>query len=123
MPGPKWRDDLFRIVTMFRKATRRSAAPTWSDAAACRARRSTSDSTRCIAAGLVVAADVGASTGGRPASLFALNRNRGVLLLADIGATAMRNAVCDLRGKVLTEIDHDIDIADGPDADPRPGQP
>ena len=68
-----------------------------------------------VAAGLVVAADVTA-TGGQPASLFALNRNRGVLLLADIGATAMRNAVCNLRGEVIIEIDHSIDIADGPDA-------
>jgi hypothetical protein len=56
-----------------------------------------------VAAGLVVAADVTA-TDGRPASLFALNRNRGVLLLADIGATAMRNAVCNLRGEVIIEI-------------------
>ena len=70
-----------------------------------------------------IAADVGSSTGGRPASLFALNRNRGVLLLADIGATAMRNAVCNLRGEVLTEIDHGIDIAAGPHTGTQPGQP
>jgi predicted NBD/HSP70 family sugar kinase len=44
-----------------------------------------------------------------------LNSNRGLLLLADVGATAMRNALCNLSGEVLAEIDHGIDIATGPD--------
>src|SRR6478609_1122469 len=105
--------DLFRIATMFRKGETLSRADVVQRSGLS---RSTANQRldALIAAGVVIAADVGSSTGGRPASLFALNRNRGVLLLADIGATAMRNAVCNLRGEVLTEIDQDIDIADGP---------
>ncbi len=67
-----------------------------------------------ITAGLVVSAEPATSTGGRPAALFAFNRARGVLLVADLGATAMRVALCDLGGTVLTEVEQQIDIADGP---------
>jgi predicted NBD/HSP70 family sugar kinase len=114
LPGRNGATDLFRIVAMFRNDATLSRADVVRRSGLS---RSTANQRldALVAAGLVVAADVGTSTGGRPASLFALNRNRGVLLLADIGATGMRNAVCDLRGKVLTEIDHGIDIAAGPD--------
>ena len=122
LPGRNGATDLFRIVAMFRNDATLSRADVVRRSGLS---RSTANQRldALVAAGLVVAADVGTSTGGRPASLFALNRNRGVLLLADIGATAMRNAVCDLRGKVLTEIDHGIDIAARPGRRPRPGQP
>jgi predicted NBD/HSP70 family sugar kinase len=56
----------------------------------------------------------GAPTGGRPASRFAFNHDLGVLLAADIGATGMRTAVCDLRGTVITERDRVLDVAEGP---------
>ncbi|UQX88272.1 ROK family protein [Jatrophihabitans telluris] len=67
-----------------------------------------------IAGGLVTTEEPASSTGGRPAGLFAFNRTRGVLLVADIGATAMRLALCDLSGSVLTEVEESIAISDGP---------
>ena len=67
-----------------------------------------------VAAHLVVAEESATSTGGRPAGLFAFNRHRGVLLVADIGATAMRIALCDLSGTVITETEEHIDISEGP---------
>lgn len=66
-----------------------------------------------LAARLLIS-ETGTSTGGRPADLIVFNRDRGVLLVADIGATAMRAALCDLGGTVLTEVEERTDIADGP---------
>jgi predicted NBD/HSP70 family sugar kinase len=67
-----------------------------------------------LAAALVVPSGEGSSTGGRPASRFAFNGDRGVLLVADIGATGMRVALCDLRGEVHDSLDRKIDVAGGP---------
>ena len=106
--------DLFRIATMFRTEATLSRADVVRRSGLSRSTANQRLDT-LVSAGLVVAADV-SSTGGRPASLFALNRNRGLLLLADIGATAMRNALCNLAGDVLAEIDHGIDIASGPES-------
>jgi predicted NBD/HSP70 family sugar kinase len=69
-----------------------------------------------LAAGLVVPSGEGAPTRGRPASQFTFNSERGVLLVADIGATGMRTALCNLRGAVTTERDRPIDVAEGPEA-------
>ncbi len=66
-------------------------------------------------AGLLASTDVGQSTGGRPPGLFEFNRYRGVLLVADVGATAMRIALCDLSGAVLGEHEVLNDVADGPE--------
>lgn len=68
-----------------------------------------------LAAALVVPSGEGAPTGGRPASRFAFNSDRGVLLVADIGATGMRTALCNLRGEVRHEREQRIDVAAGPD--------
>jgi predicted NBD/HSP70 family sugar kinase len=54
------------------------------------------------------------STKGRPAGSFAFNRSGGHFLVADIGATAMRIALCDLTGAVLDETDLPVDVTDGP---------
>lgn len=54
------------------------------------------------------------STKGRPAGSFAFNRSGGHFLVADIGATAMRIALCDLTGAVLDEADLPVDVTDGP---------
>jgi predicted NBD/HSP70 family sugar kinase len=67
-----------------------------------------------LAAALVVPSGEGAPTGGRPASRFTFHRDRGVLLVADIGATAMRTALCDLKGEVSAERERAIDVASGP---------
>ena len=67
-----------------------------------------------LAAALVAPSGEGSPTGGRPASRFEFNRDRGVLLVADIGATGMRCALCDLKGEVRAERERDIDVAAGP---------
>lgn len=54
------------------------------------------------------------STKGRPAGAFAFNRTGGHFLVADIGATAMRIALCDLTGAVLDETELPVDVTDGP---------
>jgi predicted NBD/HSP70 family sugar kinase len=68
-----------------------------------------------LAAGLVVPSGEDAPTRGRPASRFVFNSDRGVLLVADVGATGMRTAVCDLAGVILAERDRGIDVAAGPE--------
>ena len=65
---------------------------------------------------LVVPAGGSVSTGGRPPQMFAFNREAGVVLAADLGATHSRFAVTDLGGDVLTEGAEDIAIAEGPEA-------
>jgi predicted NBD/HSP70 family sugar kinase len=65
---------------------------------------------------LVVPAGGSVSTGGRPPQLFAFNRDAGVVLAADLGATHSRLAVTDLDGEVLVEDAEDIAIAEGPEA-------
>jgi predicted NBD/HSP70 family sugar kinase len=69
-----------------------------------------------LAHGLVEEVTGAASTGGRPPTTLALNRNAGLLLAADLGATHSRLAVSDLGGEPLAEVALDMDIADGPEA-------
>jgi predicted NBD/HSP70 family sugar kinase len=66
--------------------------------------------------GLVYEAGGSASTGGRPATVLALNRDAGVVLVADLGATHARVAISDLGGAPLAERASDLDIAVGPEA-------
>jgi predicted NBD/HSP70 family sugar kinase len=68
-----------------------------------------------LAQRLVIPAGASASTGGRPPKTFAFNRNAGVVLAADLGATHSRVAITDLGGDVMVETRTDIPIADGPD--------
>ena len=65
---------------------------------------------------LVVPAGGSVSTGGRPPQMFAFNRDAGVVLSADLGATHSRLAVTDLGGEVLVEGAEEIAISEGPDA-------
>lgn len=51
---------------------------------------------------------------GRPAATFRFNPGQGLLLVADIGASGMRLARCDLAGVVQRRVTEDINIADGP---------
>lgn len=55
------------------------------------------------------------STGGRPATRFALNASAGVVLVADLGATHCRVAAMDLAGVSMAETASDLLIAEGPD--------
>ena len=66
--------------------------------------------------GLVYEAGGSASTGGRPPMVLAFNREAGVVLVADLGATHARVAVSDLGGTPLAERAGDLDIALGPEA-------
>ena len=52
---------------------------------------------------------------GRPATRFRFDPSHGTLLVADIGASGMRLAVCDLAGVVSARADAACDIGDGPD--------
>lgn len=71
---------------------------------------------RLLDIGLLVPAGPDARTGGRPADRFCINRDRGVLLIADTGATGMRVALCDMVGEVLAENYVLLDIGEGPQA-------
>ncbi|MFI7586543.1 ROK family protein [Spongisporangium articulatum] len=67
-----------------------------------------------LSAGLLVQSAEGAPTRGRPAGRFAFHSERGVLLVADMGATAVRVGLCDLRGDVQAQTSVPIEITDGP---------
>jgi glucokinase-like ROK family protein len=68
-----------------------------------------------IAQRLVYEADEGPSTGGRPPRTFVFNKEAGVVLAADLGATHSRLAITDLAGEVLAEHAEDLEISDGPE--------
>ena len=68
-----------------------------------------------LEAALLVPDEDEAPTRGRPAGQFAFNSDLGVLLVADIGATAIRCALCDLRGTVRLERSQPADVASGPE--------
>ena len=69
-----------------------------------------------LATGLVVDAGGSVSTGGRPPAVLAFNRDAGVVLVGDLGATHARVAVSDLVGAPLAERAADLDIALGPES-------
>ncbi len=56
------------------------------------------------------------STGGRPATLIRFNESAGVVLVADLGATHSRLAVCDFGATPLITEPIEMDIGIGPDA-------
>jgi len=57
----------------------------------------------------------GISTGGRPPTVLAFNKDAGVVLAADLGATHCRLAVADLSGVPVAELFADLEISRGPD--------
>ncbi len=68
------------------------------------------------AAGLVAAAGLGPSTGGRAPRRLRLRAEAGLVIGVDCGATHMVVGVADLLGTVLARADEPIEVADGPDA-------
>lgn len=66
-------------------------------------------------AGLVYEGTLSGSTGGRPSRSLEFNAGAGVLLVAELGATAVNAALTNLGGDILEQHRDDIDIADGPD--------
>ena len=69
-----------------------------------------------LTAGLLIPAPEDARTRGRPAGQFVVNRERGVLLVADVGATGLHTGLCDLGGTVRVEREAVADVTTGPDA-------
>jgi predicted NBD/HSP70 family sugar kinase len=69
-----------------------------------------------LGAGLLVPATEDARTRGRPAGQFVVNCERGVLLVADVGATVLHTALCDLGGTVCAERQASADVAEGPES-------
>jgi predicted NBD/HSP70 family sugar kinase len=57
-----------------------------------------------------------ASTGGRPASLFALNPRARLVVGVDVGATHVLVELADLAGSSLGDARTDLDVAEGPEA-------
>ncbi len=70
--------------------------------------------TALFASNLITPIEGGESTGGRPSSRFVFNKNRGVLLTADIGASGFTVAVCDLAGTPLRSAAGVINVWEGP---------
>lgn len=68
-----------------------------------------------IAGQLVYEAGDGRSTDGRPPTMLVFNKEAGVVLAADLGATHARVAVTDLAGDAIAETAGELDIALGPD--------
>ncbi|HEX2075813.1 MAG TPA: ROK family protein [Geodermatophilus sp.] len=64
--------------------------------------------------GLVVERSFAPSTGGRPPSRLELNPD-GVVLIASLGATRARVAVCDLTGAVVLDSRADLVVGEGPE--------
>ena len=69
-----------------------------------------------ISQGLITEVGEAVSTGGRPPTMLGFNADSGVVLVADLGATHSRLAVCDLAAHPLAEASREIRISDGPKA-------
>lgn len=63
---------------------------------------------------LLVPLPVEASTGGRPAERFVLNPEIGNVLVADVGASGVRAALCDANAHIHAHRYVPIDVASGP---------
>ena len=67
------------------------------------------------AAGLLVHAGTGPSTGGRAPRQLRLRTEAGLVIGAGIGATGMTVGIADLAGRIIDHVVEPVDIADGPD--------
>jgi predicted NBD/HSP70 family sugar kinase len=65
--------------------------------------------------GLVVERSDAPSTGGRPPVRLEFNAGGGLVLVAALGASRTRVAICDLAGRELEGRDFAIDVEQGPD--------
>ncbi|MGH3096531.1 MAG: ROK family transcriptional regulator [Streptosporangiales bacterium] len=68
-----------------------------------------------IGRGVLVSLGTAASTGGRPAEVFALNPRGGLLLAADIGGSGFRAGLADLAGDIHDDVHERLDVQNGPD--------
>lgn len=65
-------------------------------------------------AGLLSPAAQEAWTGGRPADRFLIDGEGAFILVADMGASGLRVALCDIHANVVAERSEDFDITAGP---------
>lgn len=68
-----------------------------------------------MATGLICEVGDAPSAGGRRPAILGFNPDAGVILVADLGATHSRLAVCGLDGRPIAQIEEDIAINEGPD--------
>ena len=68
-----------------------------------------------VGAGLVVGSQGEVPTRGRPADRFHFNSTRGVVLVADVGASKMRIGLSDLDGRVRRETTAVLEVTEGPE--------
>jgi len=68
-----------------------------------------------VAAGYLNESGVEMAVRGRPSTVLAFNERHGIVLAADLGATHARAAVCDLAGRTLGEVTHELRISNGPE--------
>lgn len=66
-------------------------------------------------AGLILEIGDAPSTGGRPPSTLGFNADAGIVVVADLGASHSRLAVCGLDGLPIEQVTRDIAIDEGPD--------
>ena len=66
--------------------------------------------------GLLSAAGIASSSGGRPANRFVFNPRSRVIIGVDLGATHGTIGITDLNGAVIARTHHTLNIAVGPDA-------
>ena len=69
-----------------------------------------------VAAGLAVPTEGESTARGRPPGRFRFHHDRGVMLIADVGATSFRAALTDLLGEIRLVRSTAIDVGDGPGA-------
>ena len=67
-----------------------------------------------LAAGLLVPSADDRRDRGRPPERFGIDAERGVVLVADMGASGLRVALCDMRARVLVERVESSDVTKGP---------
>ena len=65
--------------------------------------------------GLLIETGQGPSTGGRRPVVLSVNPAAGVVLAADVGASHYELAVADLEGRIHRRINDTLDITDGPE--------
>lgn len=114
-PPPQTRTDspgaLFRLIRHGHARTRAELAASTGLARSTVAQRVE----LLMAGGLVTEVGDAPSTGGRKPAVLGFNPRAGVVLVADLGATHSRLAVCGLDGLPLAQATADIPIADGPE--------
>lgn len=66
-------------------------------------------------AGYLTESGIEMAARGRPTTVLGFNEQHGTVLAADIGATHIRAALCDLAGRVFADVAHDLNVSEGPD--------